>query len=59
MIKSILEIKGVLTSEKKEQLSILGGMCPVYPESDCIACGGSPRSNGCCLGNFLTHQCLG
>lgn len=58
MLKNILEIKGISQLEKKEQLKILGGSCIVYPESECIACGGSPRASGCCLGNFLTHQCL-
>ena len=59
MLKSILEIKGVFELKKQEQLKVTGGSCIVYPESECIACGGSPRPNGCCLGNYFTHECLG
>lgn len=59
MLKNILNTEGVRRLAKKEQLSIVGGMCIVYPESECIACGGAPRANGCCLGNALTHECLG
>lgn len=59
MLKEILEIKGITKLDKKEQLSLVGGMCPTYPASECIACGGSPRPNGCCLGNYFTFQCLG
>ncbi|CAM1359920.1 conserved hypothetical protein [Tenacibaculum litopenaei] len=46
--------------DKKSQQSINGGAsCPTYPASRCRMCGGAPLSNGCCLGTYETHVCLG
>ncbi|MFY7670383.1 hypothetical protein ACOSP6_04795 [Tenacibaculum sp. MEBiC06402] len=57
MKKSILKLGKTL--EKSEQKQINGGAsCPTYPASRCLACGGYPLSNGCCLGTMETHQCL-
>ncbi|WP_299678613.1 hypothetical protein [uncultured Tenacibaculum sp.] len=57
MKKSILNFGKPLS--KTEQKSISGGFsCPTYPASQCLACGGGPLPNGCCIGTVFTHQCL-
>ncbi len=57
MKKSILNLGKAL--EKAEQKQINGGAsCPTYSAKRCLACGGYPLPNGCCLGTTETHQCL-
>ncbi|CAL2060357.1 hypothetical protein [Tenacibaculum sp. 190524A05c] len=57
MKKSILNLGKSLN--KVEQKQINGGFnCPTYPAERCLACGGGPLPNGCCLGSMETHYCL-
>ncbi|CAL2113336.1 conserved protein of unknown function [Tenacibaculum sp. 190130A14a] len=57
MKKSILNLGQKLNKEAQKQIN--GGTgCPTYEPSRCLACGGFPLSNGCCLGTMQTHACL-
>ena len=56
-MKSLLKLGKTLS--KTEQKQISGGTgCTVYPANQCLACGGSPQSSGCCRGTAETHACL-
>ncbi|WP_299106608.1 hypothetical protein [uncultured Tenacibaculum sp.] len=57
MKKSILNLGQKLSKESQKQING-GASCPTYPASQCMACGGFPLSNGCCLGTAQTHACL-
>ena len=58
MKKQILNLGKSL--KKSEQRLINGGTgCVIYTPVECSACGGFSLPNGCCLGSYETHACLG
>lgn len=62
-MKNLMNLDGIKALSKEEQKTINGGShamegCPTYPASACLACGGYPLPNGCCLGTEETHCCL-
>ena len=57
MKKSILKLGKTLNKVQQKQING-GANCPIYPASECLACGGHPLANGCCFGSMQTHACL-